>query len=258
MSSIKSELRLRVFAGPNGSGKSTIIEAVRNHKVSEIPVDFGIYINADDLAKKLLKEELDFSTYSIETTLEEFVELCTSSGLISNSFTKNDFLKTFSLVNNRLNLLKSEFNERLAQIIADFLRKKLLLDRKKFSFETVFSHPSKIDIMKQAKDAGYKVYLYFVSTEAPEINKYRVKLRTQLGGHDVPDDKIEQRYYRSLDLMFEAAQAAYQAFFFDNSKDGEDFKLFAHFKNINGEKYWDPIDKSSVPNWFIEYYSNKV
>lgn len=258
MSSIKPELRLRVFAGPNGSGKSTIIEAVRNHKVSEIPVDFGIYINADDLAKQLIKEQLDFSSYTIETTNEEFVDICTSSGLITNTFSREDFLNTFSLKNNQLKLLLPEANERLAQIIADFLRKKLLLEKKKFSFETVFSHPSKIDIMKQAKEAGYKVYLYFVSTESPEINKYRVKIRTELGGHSVPEDKIEQRYYRSLDLMYEAAQYAYQVFFFDNSRNGENFRLIAHFKIQKGEKIWDNINESDMPNWFYEYYSNKV
>jgi len=152
LSSIKPELRLRVFAGPNGSGKSTIIGAVRNHKVSEIPVDFGNYINADDLAKQLVKEDVDFTSYTIETTLEEYTEIATSSGLISSAFTKDDFLRTFSLINNRIRLLDFNFNERLAQIIADFLRKKLLSELKKFSFETVFSHPSKIDIMKQAKD----------------------------------------------------------------------------------------------------------
>ncbi len=74
----------------------------------------------------------------------------------------------------------------------------------------------------------------------------------------MPEDKIEQRYYRSLDLMFEAAQVAYQAYFFDNSKDGEAFRLFAHFKNLKGEKNWDAMDDASVPNWFIDYYSNKV
>jgi len=44
-------LRLRVSAGPNGSGKTTIIEAVRKAKVNGRPVDFGIYINADDIAR---------------------------------------------------------------------------------------------------------------------------------------------------------------------------------------------------------------
>ncbi|MDQ3108696.1 MAG: hypothetical protein M3R17_02285 [Bacteroidota bacterium] len=50
--------------------------------------------------------------------------------------------------------------------------------------------------MKQAKAEGYKVYLYFVSTENPEINKERVQLRVRNNGHDVPPDKIVSRYYR--------------------------------------------------------------
>jgi len=31
---------MRVFAGPNGSGKTTIINAVRDYLIKEIPVDF--------------------------------------------------------------------------------------------------------------------------------------------------------------------------------------------------------------------------
>ena len=113
--------------------------------------------------------------------------------------------------------------------------------------------------MKSAIEAGYKVYLYFVSTESPEINKFRVKkVRVEEGGHDVPEAKIESRYYRSLDFLYEAAQLSYQTFFFDNSRDGEGFKLFAHFKKHGGEKKWDAIDNSIVPRWFIKYYSKKV
>lgn len=111
--------------------------------------------------------------------------------------------------------------------------------------------------MRQAADAGYKVYLYFVCTESPEINKYRVKeVRLKEGGHDVPEDKIESRYYRSLNLLYKAAQIAYQCYFFDNS--GEEFRAFAHFKKAKGKKQWDPIDKVQVPQWFLKYYSGKV
>jgi predicted ABC-type ATPase len=149
-------------------------------------------------------------------------------------------------------------NERMAQIVADFLRKKLLAERKKFSFETVFSHPSKLEIMRQAAAAGYKVYLYFVSTESPLINEFRVKARVAKGGHHVPVDKIESRYYRSLDLLFEASQIAYQAYYFDNSKEGEDFTMFAHFKVVKNKKKWDRIDPDTVPSWFKKYYSQKI
>ncbi len=47
--------------------------------------------------------------------------------------------------------------------------------------------------------------------------------------------------------------------FFDNSKDGEDFKLFAHFKNPKGEKIWDPIDeKKPSPTGLLNIIQKKV
>jgi len=47
------QLKLRVFAGPNGSGKSTVINFIRSYKVNDKHVEFGYYINADDIAKAL-------------------------------------------------------------------------------------------------------------------------------------------------------------------------------------------------------------
>lgn len=248
---------MRIFAGPNGSGKSTIIQAVREYRIKEIPIDFGIYINADDIAQLLRSNQFRFSDYSVNTSRKEFSSIAISSGLIGSNFSEKTFRSSFILKRNQQLIIKdSNVVERLAQILSDFLRKKLLQAGKKFSFETVFSHPSKLEIMSEAKHKGYKVYLYFVSTESPEINIYRIQVRKDKGGHDVPASKIRSRYDRALDLMFEASQLAYQAYFFDNS--GEQPKLFAHFKNLRGKKKWDKIKKSEVPEWFKRYYSSKV
>lgn len=86
------------------------------------------------------------------------------------------FKKNKLLINeNRVDKINDSAIEWITQILADYLRKKLLSLGKKFSFETVFSHNVKVDIIKKAKEEGYKVYHYFVSTEHPEINVYRVK-----------------------------------------------------------------------------------
>lgn len=248
---------MRIFAGPNGSGKSTIIQAVREYRIKEIPVDFGIYVNADDIVALLRNNNFRFSDYGVRTTRKEFISTVLTSGLINKNFTEKSFRSSFNLNSKQQFILKDRTaDDRLAQILADFLRKELVQKAKKFSFETVFSHPSKLAIMQDAKEKGYKVYLYFVSTESPEINIYRVQLRKIKGGHDVPPHKIRTRYERSLNLMFEASQLAYQVYFFDNSKDQP--KLFAHFKNINGKKKWDKIKKNEVPEWFKKYYSLKV
>jgi len=251
---------MRVFAGPNGSGKSTIIQAVKDYKIKDIAIDFGIYINADDIAQMLREDKFDFIEYTIQTSSDEFKNSALESGLINDTFTEKQFCNCFDLKKNKVILKdnKDEFYvERLAQILADFLRKKLLAEKKKFSFETVFSHTSKLDIMREAKEAGYKVYLYFVSTESPEINKGRVALRARKGGHNVPHEKIESRYYRSLELLYEASQLSYQTFFFDNSETGKDFKLFARFKILNGKKKWGKVNLENFPEWFKKYYLNK-
>uniref|UniRef100_UPI0040472299 hypothetical protein n=1 Tax=Roseivirga sp. TaxID=1964215 RepID=UPI0040472299 len=251
---------MRVFAGPNGSGKSTIINSVKQYEVNGVPIDFGIYINADLILQTLLVSPLKFLDFEIEVEKEDFIKTAIESGLVDVSFSEREFRNAFDISKNQLLLSDKIYGDRLAQITADFLRKKLLQMGRKFSFETVFSHSSKIDIMREASQRGYKVYLYFVSTEDPEINKFRVKeVRVKEGGHDVPEDKIESRYYRSLQLMFDAAQFSYQAYFFDNSRNGEGFRQFAHFKVVKGEKVWDPIDDvETLPYWFIKYYLGKV
>ena len=130
------------------------------------------------------------------------------------------------------------------------------MERKRFSFETAFSHSSKLDFMYEATMAGYKVYLFFVATESQEINIQRVVARKNLGGHGVPIVKIKSRYFRSLDLMYEAAQLAYQCFWFDNS--GEELQMFAHFKMAGPHKKWEFSDMKKIPNWFFTYYLNKM
>jgi hypothetical protein len=86
-----------------------------------------------------------------------------------------------------------------------------------FSFETVMSHPGKVDLMIRADDAGYDVTLYFVCTTDPEINVRQVENRVRRGGHDVPHDRIVARYWRTLGLLPHAALVVRRTVLFDNS-----------------------------------------
>ncbi|MDN3581178.1 hypothetical protein [Mucilaginibacter flavus] len=250
---------MRVFAGPNGSGKSTVIQSIQKYKANNKPIDFGYYINADDIAVALISGKgFSFHRFKITATHNEFRDIVGASGLLRDGFSAADLITTYSLDNNFIFCLKVENIERLAQMIADYLRKKLLREQKRFSFETVFSHSGKLQIMRDAVAAGYKVYLYFVSTESAEINKFRVEARKKKGGHDVPPEKIAQRYERALGFLHDAAQLAYQAYFFDNSEEGGFFKLFAHFKVVGGKKVWDEIKLEDIPEWFKIHYLEKV
>lgn len=260
--------RLRIFAGPNGSGKSSIIKSIIDKDLGNgVKIDFGIYINADDIAKCIQTETLNFKNYDTQITLDEFLVYSSNSGLVNSHFTIERLQQCLSIDGNVLSIhhesIRAENDnayERIAQIIAYVLREKLLFEGKKISFETVFSHVGKIEFIRRAKEEGYKVYLYFVSTDSPKINVYRVKtVRVGKNGHDVPKQKIIDRYYRSMDYLYEAAQYCYQTYFFDNSLENVQHNLFAHFKvNAAGEKNWTVPNEEFVPNWFIKYYSEKA
>jgi len=83
--------------------------------------------------------------------------------------------------------------------IAAHMRSKLLDKGESFCFETVFSHPSKIDFIAQAKANGYEVVLVFIHLDSLELNLARISQRIEEGGHSVPADKVEQRIPRTLE-----------------------------------------------------------
>ncbi len=252
---ISPQLRLRVFAGPNGSGKSTVIKSIRETEINEnVKLDLGVYINADDIAQNLKAGEFSFQSYEVNCTLADLANFGKISGLLSKDFSVQQFSNSIKISGYKLSLIKAESLDRVAQIIARFLRHAFIVAKRRFSFETVFSHESNLDDMRLAAEAGYKVYLYFVGTESPEINKFRVTLRVREGGHHVPADRIEKRYVRSMELLKKAAEIAYQAYFFDNSVNNEPYRLVGHFKVVAGEKEWDDIPEDQVSIWLKKYY----
>ena len=71
------------------------------------------------------------------------------------------------------------------------LREKCLAEKRSFVFETVFSAQDKIDFVIRAKQAGFFIRIFFISTSNPAINASRIAKRVMEGGHDVPITKIK-------------------------------------------------------------------
>ena len=90
--------------------------------------------------------------------------------------------------------------------LAEFIRQQLLANDISFTYETVMSHENKIVFLKQAREKGYRVYLYFVATEDAEINISRVNIRVAKQGHNVAHEVIKKRYYKSLQHLKETVK----------------------------------------------------
>lgn len=101
--------------------------------------------------------------------------------------------------------------------VAARTRTRLLELREPFIAETVFSHPSKLDLLDAASAAGYIVELH-VLLVPEELTVHRVAQRVATGGHAVPEDKIRSRYQRLWPLVADAIGRADAARVWDNSR----------------------------------------
>lgn len=248
-----SKKRLRIFAGPNGSGKSTFINQFESF---DPRYQLGVYVNADEIEKKLKAENsLDIDQFKIQLTTEEIQSFFQKSDFSPKKTGESDLWKYFKIIDNELIVDESlEINSYISADLAEFLRQKLLESNISFSFETVMSDERKLSFLKRAKDAGYSIYLYFFCTVDPEINKNRVEIRVKEKGHNVPPEKIEERYYRSLENLKEAIRLSNRAYLFDTSSDDFESLLFAGV--TNGEEV-EVFTRDGVPTWFINYVVDK-
>lgn len=103
-----------------------------------------------------------------------------------------------------------------AQVAAD-TRARLIDLGRPFIAETVFSHPSKLELIRTARTAGYTVVLHvLVIPEGLAVE--RVRHRVAAGGHDVPETKIRERHRRLAELVAQAITLADGATVYDNSR----------------------------------------
>jgi predicted ABC-type ATPase/S-adenosylmethionine/arginine decarboxylase-like enzyme len=150
---------------------------------------------------------------------------------------------------------------RRAQALADERRKAAISAGRSFSFETVFSHPSKLDDLEAAHAAGFDVILFFVAVDDPNVNIERVRTRVALGGHDVPEDRIAPRYARTMALLIEMVKRADRSVIFDNTVQSNDPLAFrgrvvaecvgVSSRGGNNKILVRPL--SLVPAWTLHY-----
>lgn len=124
-------------------------------------------------------------------------------------------------------------------------REECLAKRQSLIFETVLSTDSKVDFIKRAKEAGYFIRIFFVSTSHPSINAARIARRVMKGGHDVPITKIVSRYLKSVVNCHRVASFADRTYVYDNSIDGREAQLL--FRLTDGQLQNQYT--SDIPEW---------
>lgn len=127
-----------------------------------------------------------------------------------------------------------------AQVAAE-TRAHLIASGRSFIAETVFSHPSKLDLIRSAQEADYQVVLH-VMLVPEDLAVRRVAYRVQAGGHDVPEHKIRERYQRLWRLVAQALLLADRAVVYDNSRPDGPANIAEFFGGM-------PFGAATWPEW---------
>jgi predicted ABC-type ATPase len=126
------------------------------------------------------------------------------------------------------------------------LRIELARQRESFIFETVFSDPvgDKLNFLQQTAASGFAVALCFIGLADVAMSEQRVAMRVSQGGHDVPSEKLIERFPRTLVNLTTAIRALPCVLIFDNSDLRRPFRHVAVYENGHRTMLRPP-----VPSW---------
>lgn len=127
--------------------------------------------------------------------------------------------------------------ERLQQLAAE---------GENFAFETTLASRTFAHWIEALKQTGYTFHLLFLWLPSPEFAIARVAERVRMGGHDVPEETIERRYYAGLKNFFKLYRPLADSWYFlDNSQVAQSILLASEDKQtgiyVNNAVVWEKI-----------------
>lgn len=136
-----------------------------------------------------------------------------------------------------------------AAAVANAVRLELFGQQMSFVFETVFSDPvgDKLKFLKDAADSGYAVVLCYIGIADAATSEERVTMRVSQGGHDVPSEKLESRFARTLANLKAAINQLPLVLIYDNSNLSDPFRKVAEYQQGAAHFLAQPL-----PQWLAQ------
>lgn len=126
-------------------------------------------------------------------------------------------------------------------------------ERQDFAFETTFGGNTMASLLEKALSRGIEVRIWYVGVESADLHIARVRSRVAMGGHDIPEAKVRERYSRSRMKLIELLPNLTELRVFDNTEEGDPQKgqnpspkLLLHMKQ---GKIVSAYDLRLMPQW---------
>lgn len=172
-----------------------------------------------------------------ETVLRQRVQ----APFVNADIIQRDELKTTSL--------KAAYK---AAEIAEDRRRQFIAAGQSFITETVFSHPSKLAMLQQAREAGFRLVVFHLHLSSADLSVARVEARVEEGGHGVPAQKVRERFERNQALIKAAVLLADRGAVYDGSALNKPPRLLA--QSTLGHL---DIVAQNLPAWFERLYGGE-
>lgn len=125
--------------------------------------------------------------------------------------------------------------------------------------ETVFSDSKgyKLELLREARDTGFRTVLIFIGVDDPQVSIARVADRVDHGGHDIPDEVIEDRFPRCFENLKTAFGIADFILLVDNTggygPEEEQTEGLRHYVFGYVERGARCVISNRTPHWFESY-----
>jgi predicted ABC-type ATPase len=133
------------------------------------------------------------------------------------------------------------------------LLERAISERLDYAFETTLGGNTISALLKRAAASGIEVRIWYVGLDSPDLHVVRVRARAARGGHDVPEERIRERYARSLLNLLRLMPRLTELRLYDNSREADlqagiapEPTLILH---LNRGKLVAVCDLPSVPAW---------
>jgi predicted ABC-type ATPase len=93
--------------------------------------------------------------------------------------------------------------------------------RQSFNFETTLGGSTIAQLLVQAHEAGLRLRLWYCGLNSAELHIARVRSRVQRGGHDIPEEKIRERYETSRSNLCTILPSVDELIMYDNSAEAD-------------------------------------
>jgi len=133
------------------------------------------------------------------------------------------------------------------------LLERAVAERVDYAFETTLGGRTIVSLLEEAASKRIELLVWYVGLSSPELHIARVRARVARGGHDIPEEKIRERYAKSVVNLIRLMPSLAQLSVYDNSEEADPHTekeprplLILHFERGKIARLCDP---AQVPEW---------